>query len=79
MGVSSGSLTHGSCYRTVLAEIVRYHMLPMAVNTANMGAGDVLKTSLAGHKITVTAVTPRVRIRRSCQSHHTPRRAVPIA
>lgn len=46
--------------RQLLAQMVRYHMLPTPVNTANMTVGSELKTSLSGHKITITATSPQV-------------------
>lgn len=46
--------------RVVLAQMVRYHMLPVPMKTENMTAGQVLKTSLAGHSLKVTATSPQV-------------------
>ena len=47
--------------RQLLAQMVRYHMLPQPLTTGNMTGGQALRTSLAGHSLKVTATPPQVR------------------
>jgi hypothetical protein len=46
--------------RQLLAQMVRYHMLPQPLTTGNMTAGQALRTSLAGHSLKVSATSPQV-------------------
>lgn len=46
--------------RQMLAQMVRYHMLPVALKTDNMTVGAELTTSMSGGKLKVTATSPQV-------------------
>ncbi len=46
--------------RSLYLQLLKYHVLPTPVNTANMTEGQHLKTKLQGRTITVGALTPQV-------------------